>query len=284
VTKYIYKEFCHTKQIDKIMNKLPAIFATLRSNLSFVIVLPVFWLSFVLLYQPSKLVELLDMGNGMLNFNATIIMCILLGVMIISRGVLMVIHHTLELNWFKLMVWEVAEVITMSLFTALYITLMYHGKYTYFYMTGQCLYQLMLITLFPYIIFNLAFAYVSVVEQDSVYDDSLMRFYDNTQKLKLMIASSAVLYVEADENYVHVRYMEGNHLKDFPLRASMKSLEELMQKHGLVRCQRSYYINPQHIKVLRRDKEGMISAELDIANQKSIPVSPKYYDSLAKWL
>ena len=266
------------------MNKLPAIFATLRSNLSFVIVLPMFWLSFVLLYQPSKLVELLDMGNGMLNFNATIIMCILLGVMIISRGVLMVIHHTLELNWFKLMVWEVAEVITMSLFTALYITLMYHGEYTYFYMTGQCLYQLMLITLFPYIIFNLAFAYVSVVEQDNVYDDSLMRFYDNTQKLKLMIASSAVLYVEADENYVHVRYMEGNHLKDFPLRASMKSLEELMQKHGLVRCQRSYYINPQHIKVLRRDKEGMISAELDIANQKSIPVSPKYYDSLAKWL
>ena len=117
-----------------------------------------------------------------------------------------------------------------------------------------------------------------------MFDDSLMRFYDNTQKLKLMIASSAVLYIEAAENYVHVRYMEGDHLKDFPLRASMKSLEELMQKHGLVRCQRSYYINPQHIKVLRRDKEGMISAELDIPNQKSIPVSPKYYDSLAKWL
>ena len=125
---------------------------------------------------------------------------------------------------------------------------------------------------------------MSVLEQDNVFDDSLMRFYDNTQKLKLMIASSAVLYIEAAENYVHVRYIEGDHLKDFPLRASMKSLEELMQKHGLVRCQRSYYINPQHIKVLRRDKEGMISAELDIPNQKSIPVSPKYYDSLAKWL
>ena len=190
----------------------------------------------------------------------------------------------LQLNWFKFMVWEVAEVMTMSLFTALYITLMYHGEYTYFFMTGQCLYHLLLITIFPYIIFNLSFAYVSVLEQDNVFDDSLMRFYDNTQKLKLMIASSAVLYIEAAENYVHVRYIEGDHLKDFPLRASMKSLEELMQKHGLVRCQRSYYINPQHIKVLRRDKEGMISAELDIPNQKSIPVSPKYYDSLAKWL
>ena len=64
----------------------------------------------------------------------------------------------------------------------------------------------------------------------------------------------------------------------------MKSLEELMQKHGLLRCQRSYYINPNHIKVLRRDKEGMISAELDVANQKSIPVSPKYYEAVAKGL
>ena len=132
-------------------------------------------------------------------------------------------------------------------------------------------------------VLNLAFAYVGEKEKE-VYDDSLMRFVDNTQKLKLMIASSAVLYVEADENYVHVRYMEGERVKDYPLRASMKSLEELMQKHGLLRCQRSYYINPNHIKVLRRDKEGMISAELDVVNQKSIPVSPKYYETVAKGL
>ena len=57
-----------------------------------------------------------------------------------------------------------------------------------------------------------------------------------------------------------------------------------MHKHGLLRCQRSYYINPNHIKVLRRDKEGVITAELDVPNQKSIPVSPKYYDAVAKGL
>lgn len=266
------------------MNKLPSIFTSLRSNLSYVIVLPIFWLCFVQLYQPSGLLNLLNMSNGMLNFNTTIIMCILLGVMMISRTVLMAIHHTLKITWFKFILWEVAELITMSMFTSLYVTLMYHGEYNYFYMTGQCLYYLLLITLFPYVIFDLAFAYVGVLEQDIPYDDSLMRFMDNTQKLKLMIASSAVLYIEANENYVHVRYMEGERSKDYPLRASMKSLEELMHKHGLIRCQRSYYINPQHIKVLRRDKEGMISAELDVPNQKSIPVSPKYYDSLAKWL
>ena len=265
------------------MNKFPSIMTALRGNLSFVVALPLFWLSFVLLYQPQMWVKLLDMETASLNFNATIIMCILLGVVLISRGILLAVHNTLRMNWSRSIQWELCEVLAMSMFAALYVTLMYHGEYPYFHVVGKCLYALLLTMIYPYVVLNLAFAYVGEKEKE-VYDDSLMRFVDNTQKLKLMIASSAVLYVEADENYVHVRYMEGERVKDYPLRTSMKSLEELMQKHGLLRCQRSYYINPNHIKVLRRDKEGVISAELDVPNQKSIPVSPKYYEAVAKGL
>lgn len=265
------------------MNKFPSIMTALRGNLSFVVALPLFWLSFVLLYQPQMWVKLLDMETASLNFNATIIMCILLGVVLISRGILLAVHNTLRMNWSRIIQWELCEVLAMSMFAALYVTLMYHGEYPYFHVVGKCLYALLLTLVYPYLVLNLAFAYVGEKEKE-VYDDSLMRFVDNTQKLKLMIASSAVLYVEADENYVHVRYIEGERVKDYPLRTSMKSLEELMQKHGLLRCQRSYYINPNHIKVLRRDKEGVISAELDVPNQKSIPVSPKYYEAVAKGL
>ena len=102
--------------------------------------------------------------------------------------------------------------------------------------------------------------------------------------IAVLAASSAVLYIKAEENYVRIRYVEGDRLREYPLRASMKSLEELMQKHGLIRCQRSYFVNPQHIKVLRRDKEGMITAELDTTQAQPIPVSPRYYNELAKWL
>lgn len=266
------------------MNRFPSIMTALRGNFSFVVALPVFWLSFVLLYQPQMWVNLLNMPTTSFNFNATIIMCILFGVMLISRGILLAVHRSFDMSWSKIIQWEVCELLVMSMFTALYITLMYHGQYPYFNMVGKSLLGLALTMIYPYLVLDLAFAYVGRLEQDTAYDDSLMRFVDNTQKLKLMIASSAVLYVEADENYVHVRYMEGERLKDYPLRASMKSLEELMSKHGLLRCQRSYYINPQHIKVLRRDKEGMITAELDVPNQKSIPISPKYYEAIAKGL
>lgn len=267
------------------MNKIPAILGKLRSQLLYILGIPVFFLSFMLVYKPTAATLLLDMDNNMLGFNCTIIMCILLGVMIISRVLMLVLYHyQRRLDWLRYFYWEIAELITMSLFTALYITLMYHGAYPYFNILGQCLYFLLLICLYPYTIFNVSMAFAGQKEENTPYDDTLMRFVDSTQRVKLMIASSAVLYIKAEENYVHIRYMEGDRLKEYALRASMKSLEELMHKHGLIRCQRSYYINPLHIKVLRRDKEGMITAELNTPQAQTIPVSPRYYEELAKWL
>ncbi len=266
------------------MDKLPAIFSKLSSQLLYLLGIPAFFLCFMLIYQPSLATQLLDMGKDMLSFNTTIIMCILLGVMIISRVLMMVLFHQMHLNWWRYAVWEITELITMSMFMALYITLMYKGAYPYFHIVGQSLYALLIICIYPYVIFNVALAFAAQKEEQASYDDSLMRFVDSTQRVKLMIAASAVLYVKAEENYVHIRYVEGERLKEYALRASMKSLEELMHKHGLIRCQRSYYINPQHIKVLRRDKEGMITAELNTPQAQQIPVSPRYYEELAKWL
>ena len=72
--------------------------------------------------------------------------------------------------------------------------------------------------------------------------------------------------------------------KEYSLRQSMRGIEGLMQKHGIIRCQRSYFVNPRHVTVLRRDKEGMIQAELDTTPGRQVPVSPKYYEQLSKML
>jgi DNA-binding LytR/AlgR family response regulator len=78
--------------------------------------------------------------------------------------------------------------------------------------------------------------------------------------------------------------MEGERTREYSLRQSMRNIETLMEKHGIVRCQRSYFVNPRHVTVLRRDKEGIIQAELDINGSHSVPVSPKYYEQLNKLL
>ena len=64
----------------------------------------------------------------------------------------------------------------------------------------------------------------------------------------------------------------------------MKSFEADARKHGLVRCHRSYYVNPRHIKVLSRDKEGIIYTEFTRDDVGRIPVSKQYYDQLADLL
>ena len=101
------------------MNKIPTVLGKLRSQLLYILGIPVFFLSFMLVYKPAAATLLLDMGNNMLSFNCTIIMCILLGVMIISRALMMVLyHHQLRLDWLRYFYWQIAELLTMSLFTA----------------------------------------------------------------------------------------------------------------------------------------------------------------------
>ena len=93
-----------------------------------------------------------------------------------------------------------------------------------------------------------------------------------------------IVYIEASTNYVIIKYMDGERVKDYQLRNSMKTLEPQLRKHGIIRCQRSFFVNPRHVTALRKDKEGLIIAELDVQGVRSIPVSPTYYENLSKLL
>jgi len=266
------------------MTKVLYRFSSLRVQLAYLFGLSGFFIGFVFLYRPVQVVEFLDMGREMLAFNTTMLFCILFGVLLMSRLMLFAFRRRLSLNWFRLLLWFVIEQIVVSLFMALYMSLMYKGGYPYFDAVGFCMYVTLIVLVFPYLIVTLA---VVVSEKPGAVDASernLVRFSDNTQKLKLVVSSDAILYLKAEENYVRIKYMEGEIIKDYVLRNTMKSLEPLLQKYGMVRCQRSFFVNPQHVKVLRKDKQGVVVAELDVNGADTIPVSPKYYDALERML
>ena len=111
-----------------------------------------------------------------------------------------------------------------------------------------------------------------------------MRFYDEKHNLKIVLDAQSILYVEADVNYVDIYYSENDKIRSYSLRNSMKAIDELCHDHGLVRCQRSFYVNPRHIKVLRKEKDGIVYAELDAKDVRHIPVTKKYYDKLTEML
>ena len=188
------------------------------------------------------------------------------------------------------MFWCFGEFLISAFFFALYTSLFYRksGGMPYFTALPYCFEVVCLTLAYPYL-FNALLRIISNKNQDlaeagKAPDESLVKFYDEHKRLKLTRDLAAVLYVSADANYINIHYLENDRVKTYQLRNSMKSLETDALKHGFARCHRSYYVNPRHIKVLSRDKDGVIYTEFIRDGVGHIPVSKQYYDSLAKLL
>ena len=264
------------------MNKIPASLLSVTMMFLHIIAVPVFFLSFILIYKSLWMAQFLNVGQEMMIFNVLMLTSILVVIISISRLSLTFGRATWRPTWWQYTLISLAEIFVFTCFAALYMALIY-GTYGYFPALGQCLKMSCAILPYPYLIFALLFAVIRPDKAETAEED-LVRFADSTGRLKLVIAHDVILYIEAQENYISIHYMEGEILKEYSLRQSMRGIEELMERHGIIRCQRSYFVNPRHVKVLRRDKEGFIQAELDVTGGKPVPVSPKYYEQLSKML
>ena len=264
------------------MNKIPRSIYSLTTMLLYVLAVPVFFLGFIMLYESQWMIDFLNTKGTMLVFNTLMLMCILLGVECGSRIPMTACRKHIQLTWWQFALWSLGEIVVFACFAALYMALI-ERSYGYFPALGQCLLISICTLSIPYLLIPTLVALIKPDEMEGG-EESLIRFADSTGRLKLVIAQDVLLNIMAQENYVVIRYMEGELQKEYSLRQSMRGIEELMEKHDIVRCHRSFFINPRHIKVLRRDKEGVIQAELDVPNSKSVPVSPKYYDQLNKML
>lgn len=280
------------------MASIPQKLLSVPSLLAHILIIPAFYLFFVLIYRPSWMFDMLDMHADMMIFNLLMLMCIVLGILCASRIPVTCVRKRLNLRWLHYILWSLTEIGIITAFSALYLTLMNNyllGEVvtSYFGTLGWTAAMTGSILLYPYTLLGFIFTLLQKPEE-TVQEDELVRFQDSTGQLKLVLASSAIVYVEASTNYVIIKYTEGERLRDYQLRNSMKAIEPLLAKHGITRCQRSYFINPKHVTALRKDKEGVILAELDTAAlqernltssaMRIIPVSPRYYDELSKML
>jgi DNA-binding LytR/AlgR family response regulator len=168
---------------------------------------------------------------------------------------------------------------------ALYATLFYAGRHSYFNVLSFCFKFAYLILVYPYLFLCLIQIILNKnADLNAEPSDTLVKFYDEHKRLKLTIDPTAIICIQADANYVVIRYMDAGRIKEFLLRASMKSIESTVANHGLVRCHRSYFVNPKYVKMLSKNKDGMITAELLHPEMDSIPVSKQFYQQLSELL
>lgn len=265
------------------MSTVAKIFRRFIPQLLHIIVLPVFFFAFMLMYRPFNSYEFL--GGEWYGVHLTIASCIILLSVVLMR--LLYYFLPLKINYTLYTFWCLAEIIFTSFFVALYFWLVLHRPMPYFEAFATSFQYLSLALVFPYALLALSmriYQYHNNQGDPAAKSLQRMRFYDERHNLKIVLTPEAVYYITAEENYVNIFYVENGKVKKYVLRSSMKALDELCQDHGLIRCHRSYYVNPSHVKVLRKDKEGVVYAELDAREEMHIPVTKKYYDRLAEML
>ena len=263
------------------MNQVPKYYRRFIPQLIHMIVLPLFFFAFILVYQPFDLITFF--GSSWFGVHVTVLTCIILACVIVTR--LLYYFLPLRLNYALYIAWCFAEGIFISFFASLYLWLIKESPGSYFEVLSRTLEFILFTLAVPYSILALSIKIYDLQNQktESV-NAARMRFYDVNRNLKLLVTADSILYIAAEENYINIYYTDNGKVKCYVLRNSMRSVDELCLSNGLVRCHRSFYVNPSHVRVLRKEKEGIVSAELDMDDLRDIPVSKTYYKNLAEML
>lgn len=262
------------------MSELPSNFRRIASQAIHVVAMPLAFFAFILIYRPFNVVSRLELGHFSFGVNLTLIACIIFGSMLIMRTIFYLVRRRIDsLTYFF---WCIFEMVVTTFFVALYVWLMDRTVDPYFLVVSRVSGVIFSVLIFPYVIVTLSL-YLAALSRARTEpsEEQRMRFYDERHNLKLVVTAQAVLYIEAEENYVNVHYLDEDKVRNYLIRTSMKAIEELCTTHGLLRCHRSYYLNPSRVKVLRKDREGVIMAELDAPQTHEIPVTKRYYDAIS---
>lgn len=111
-------------------------------------------------------------------------------------------------------------------------------------------------------------------ESQAASGEQSINFYDKGGRLSFSTRFANVLYIEAADNYANIHYFNGEKEDTFILHNSLKDLEKEYSGIGLLRCHRGYMVNVVNVKLMRKERSGLV---LELASTaKTIPVSKSY--------
>jgi hypothetical protein len=217
---------------------------------------------------------------------------ILVGVLVVVISRIIMYHvsgkHSIKI-WHYL-VWVCAEIFSMAVTYALFEKLVLKDVRQFTDLLRNSSRNTALVLLMPYAILWLYFSWRDKKEQiekladpGSFPDNSrnMIPFYDDKGILKFSIKKENLLYLESAENYVNICYLNKGKVSKYLLRDTLKKIEDSFAGTEIIRCHRSYIVNFEKVKVIRKDKDGL-KLEFDDPSVNDIPVSRTYVNAVMK--
>jgi hypothetical protein len=209
-------------------------------------------------------------------------------VVVISRILMYFYSKRHSILLWQYLVWIGAEILSMALAYALFEKLILKDIRPFTDLVKNSSRNTAMVLLLPYSILWLYFSWRDKKEQIERLADSpafpenarnMIPFYDDKGILKFSVKKENLLYLESAENYVNICYLNKGKVSKYLLRDTLKKIEESLSGTEFVRCHRSYIVNFEKVKVIRKDKDGL-KLEFDNPSVTDIPVSKTYVNAV----
>ena len=260
---------------------------------TYILLIPIYSFFFLIGAKPFHLDSFMQVTQDELAFRAAIMASIEIVVALISRLAMLLVRSKHQISYTGFILWELIEGLAISMFCTLFVWLMDQRSIPYMELLPKLFLITFSILVFPYAIvalvselmdrdIRLAKNTVTIEKYASGQigrEDSTLPFLDEKKSLKLAVTANAILYVEAADNYVNICYLNNDKLVRFPLRNSMRSIEQICESNNIVRCHRSYYVNLRKVRAIQKGQDGLF-AELTYAAAPHIPVSTTYSETV----
>lgn len=276
--------------------KIPKFLTEKKDIWLFLFATLLFAILFVLIYQPAgymRTSEALSHWNKhiytAIQFFAGFI------ILTVSRFTFRQLHIKKEKTVRDMVLWIAGELVLISLILTLIATLINADEELEFYeLLGRVSFNIATILVIPYAGTTLILMlrerrqqiealreYIEKQEEARQEMTENMNFYALGGKLAFSTHKVNVLYIESADNYSNIHYINEGKEDTFILHNTLKNLDNEKKYPGLLRCHRGYMVNINNVKLLRKEKDGLV-IELSQGG-KAIPVSRTYNERVVKY-
>jgi len=275
--------------VDK---KIPSYLLEKQNTIRIILFTAVFALLFINIFQPFNSRQWYpDITEFKYFFFSSLIILTGMLVVVISRLIMGLYSRKNEISLLQYVLWIFVEIVAMSLFYAIFSKFVPKGgeEKDFFLLFQQSAINTSLVLLIP---FAMSFLYFSLKEKSKIIEahaqkdtaeqpkKGLIAFPDEKGEIKITVALNNLIFIDSADNYATIHYINKEKKSTYLIRNSLKWIDENLSKDlPLVRCHRSYIVNLDKVKVLKKTKAG-IFIELDAPNVPDMPVSKTYYEKL----
>jgi DNA-binding LytR/AlgR family response regulator len=271
-----------------LSKKIPAYLTEKQNIVRLILFTAAFALVFINIYSPFNMEQFYKVTRlkFFLGSSAVILTGVL--VVVISRIIMyQSVKRGAQILVYQYVAWSLAEAACMALFYTFYELVILHDQRPFLEVFKKSASNTALVLLLPYSVLWLYFSWSDkkkkLIELSETPDPSsqkaMIPFRDEKGTLRLSLKRSDILYLQGSDNYVTIWYNAQNKVSKYLLRNTLKKLEDELTGESIIRCHRSYLVNMEKVKLIKKEKEGMI-IELECNSQVFVPVSRSYMNQV----